>query len=46
MSEQGLERIETTRQTTHDMSDGEAEKVLHALPKDMQSLFPAIASAV
>jgi uncharacterized protein (DUF2267 family) len=28
------------------VGDGELEKVMHTLPKDVQSLFPAIASAV
>jgi hypothetical protein len=28
------------------LGNGELEKVMHSLPRDMQSLFPALASTV
>ena len=46
MSEQGLETSKPSAIVASHMGNGELEKVMQTSPKDMQSLFPAIASAV
>jgi hypothetical protein len=45
MSEQGLETIESTTVVTSNIGAGEMTKVMHSFAHDMQSLFPALASA-
>jgi hypothetical protein len=48
MNEQCLETIDLTTQNTFEWIARivrESHKVAHTLPKDMQSLFPALASA-
>jgi hypothetical protein len=45
MSEQGPETIESRMVVASYIGVGEMTKVTHSFPDDMQSLFPALASA-
>jgi len=45
MSEQGLETIESTTVVASYIGAGEVTKVMQSFFHDMQSLFPALASA-
>ena len=44
MSEQGFETVRVI--IAAHMGNDELEKVMHSFPRDMQSLFPALASTV